>query len=67
MAVFEKEDVQATAIGKLTTERRLHLNFNGETVADMDMTFLFNPCNSTKTATIEKQTSQNPSFRSQKT
>ncbi len=43
MAVFEKEDVTATAIGKLTTERRLQLNFNGEKVADMDMTFLFNP------------------------
>ena len=46
MAVFEKEDVQATAIGKLTTERRLHLCYNGETVADMEMAFLFTPCKS---------------------
>ena len=62
MAIFEREDVQATAIGKLTTERRLQLNYNGETVADMDMAFLFNPCKSTKVATIEKQSFTEPEF-----
>jgi len=62
MAVFEKEDVEATAIGKLTTERRLELNFNGEKVADMDMAFLFNPCKSMKVATIETQTFAEPHF-----
>jgi phosphoribosylformylglycinamidine synthase len=62
MAVFEKEDVQATAIGKLTTERRLQLNFNGEKVADMDMAFLFNPCESMKTATIETPSFTEPDF-----
>ena len=62
MAVFEKEDVQATAIGKLVTERRLQLNYNGERVADMDMTFLFNPCKSMKVATIEKQSLTEPEF-----
>jgi phosphoribosylformylglycinamidine synthase len=62
MAVFEKEDVQATAIGKLTTERRLQLSFNGEKVADMDMAFLFTPCKSMKVATIEEQTCIEPNF-----
>ncbi len=62
MAVFEKEDVAATAIGKLTTERRLQLSFNGEKVADMDMAFLFTPCKSMKIATIEKQTFTEPQF-----
>ncbi len=62
MAVFEKEDVQATAIGKLTTERRLQLNFHGEKVADMDMAFLFNPCKSMKTATIETLSFTEPEF-----
>ena len=62
MAVFEKEDVVATAIGKLTTDRRLQLNFNGEKVADMDMAFLFNPCKSMKTAIIEKQNFTEPEF-----
>ena len=62
MAIFEKEDVQATAIGKLTSERRLQLNFNGEKVADMDMAFLFNPCKSMKTATIEIPSFTEPEF-----
>ena len=56
MAVFEKEDVIATAIGTLTNERRLKLMYNGEVVSDLDMTFLFNPCTSRKVATIEKTT-----------
>ena len=63
MAVFEKEDVQATAIGKLTTERRLQLSFNGDKVADMEMAFLFNPCKSMKIATIEKQSFTEPEFQ----
>ena len=62
MAVFEKEDVIATAIGALTPERRLILTYNGETVSDIDMTFLFNPCTSTKVATIEKTTFTEPEF-----
>ena len=62
MAIFEKEDVQATAIGKLTIERRLQLNFHGEKVADIDMAFLFNPCKSTKTATIETPSFKEPEF-----
>ncbi len=62
MAVFAKEDVEATAIGKLTAERRLQLNFNGDKVADMEMTFLFNPCKSMKTATVETQNFVEPEF-----
>jgi phosphoribosylformylglycinamidine synthase II len=62
MAVFEKEDVIATAIGTLTTERRLKLTYNEEVVSDIDMTFLFNPCTSMKVATIEKQTLTEPEF-----
>jgi phosphoribosylformylglycinamidine synthase II len=62
MAVFEKEDVLASAIGTLTTERRLKLTYNEETVSDIDMTFLFNPCTSSKVATIEKTTFTEPEF-----
>jgi phosphoribosylformylglycinamidine synthase len=62
MAIFHKEDVDATAIGKLTTERRLELNFNGDKVADLDMAFLFNPCKSMKTATVETQKLIEPQF-----
>ena len=62
MAVFEKEDVQANAIGKLTPERRLQLSYNGETVSDIDMEFMFNPCESTKVATIETPKLTEPEF-----
>lgn len=62
MAIFAKEDVEATAIGKLMTKRRLQLNFNGEKVADMDMAFLFNPCESMKTAVIETSCFTEPEF-----
>ena len=62
MAVFEKEDVIATAIGILTPERRLKLTYNDETVSDVDMTFLFNPCTSSKVATFEKTNFTEPEF-----
>jgi phosphoribosylformylglycinamidine synthase II len=62
MAVFEKEDVQATAIGKLIPQRRLQLSYNGELVSDIDMEFLFNPCESTKTAAIETPKLTEPEF-----
>ncbi len=62
MAVFEKEDVLATAIGKLIPERRLQLSYNSELVADIDMEFMFNPCESSKTATIETPQLTEPEF-----
>ena len=62
MAVFEQEDVEANAIGTLTIERRLHLNYLGETVADLDMAFLFNLCESTKKATLETPCLTEPEF-----
>jgi phosphoribosylformylglycinamidine synthase II len=62
MAVFEQEDVEATAIGTLTTERHLHLEYFGETVVDLDMAFLFNTCESTKTAVIETPRLTEPEF-----
>jgi phosphoribosylformylglycinamidine synthase II len=62
LAVFEKEDVEATAIGTLTTEKRLRLCFGDVTVADLDMQFLFQPLKSVKTATYEKISLKEPSF-----
>ncbi|MCW4030178.1 MAG: phosphoribosylformylglycinamidine synthase subunit PurL [Candidatus Bathyarchaeota archaeon] len=62
MAIFEKEDVLANAIGKLTLQRRLELTYNGETVADINMEFMFNPCESTKTATIQTPNLTEPIF-----
>ena len=62
MAVFEKEDVLATAIGKLIPERRLQLKYSGEMVCDIDMDFMFSLCESSKTATIETPKFVEPQF-----
>ena len=62
MAIFEREDVLATAIGQLIPDRRLQLSHNGELVSDIDMEFLFNPCESTKIATFETQKFVEPEF-----
>jgi phosphoribosylformylglycinamidine synthase len=62
MAVFEKEDVEATAVGKLTREKRLQLRFENVTVADMDMQFLFTPPKSLKNATYESVNIEEPLF-----
>jgi phosphoribosylformylglycinamidine synthase len=62
LAIFEKEDVEATAIGELTTEKRLCLRYRGKTVANLDMPFLFTPLKSAKIAKFEKTLLEEPSF-----
>jgi phosphoribosylformylglycinamidine synthase len=62
LEVFEKEDVEATAIGKLTREQRLQLSYQGERVAEMDMAFLFEPPESVKTAVHETVSLEEPAF-----
>jgi len=60
--VFEEEDVQATAIGKLVPERVLELSYQGQIVARMDLTFLFTPPKTTKTAVIEHTKFEEPNL-----
>jgi phosphoribosylformylglycinamidine synthase II len=62
LEVFEREDVEATAVGKLTREKRLTLRFAGVTVADIDMQFLFTPPESMKTATYPVVNLEEPEF-----
>ena len=62
LEIFKKEDVEATAVGKLTRETRLQLSYFGETVADMDMLFLFEPPESMKTAVYETVSFEEPLF-----
>ncbi len=62
LAVFAKEDVEATAIGQLTAERKLRLRFDGATVAELDMAFLFQPVKSAKTATYKPTHIVEPTF-----
>nr|MCK4463060.1 phosphoribosylformylglycinamidine synthase [Candidatus Omnitrophota bacterium] len=40
--LFENENVEATVIGKFTKSKKLHLLYNGKTVANLDMQFLHN-------------------------
>jgi phosphoribosylformylglycinamidine synthase len=40
MELFGDEDVEATVIGTFTGNGKLHLRYDGETVADLDMKFL---------------------------
>jgi phosphoribosylformylglycinamidine synthase II len=42
MAIFEKEDVEASVIGEFTDNKRLQLYYNGNLVCDLDMQFLHN-------------------------
>jgi phosphoribosylformylglycinamidine synthase len=53
LAAFEHEDVEAAAVGKLTSDRTLRLSFHGLNVAEMDISFLFEPPRMTKTAKYE--------------
>lgn len=43
LEIFETEEVEATAIGKFNDGGRLEVRYEGETVADLDLDFLFNP------------------------
>jgi phosphoribosylformylglycinamidine synthase II len=62
LEIFENEDVEATAIGRLTQETSLQLYYQGEKVTDMDMHFLFEPPGSVKTATYENAKLKEPAF-----
>ena len=62
LEIFEKEEVEATAIGKLTKQKRLKLTYRNEITADLDMYFLFKPPESTKTAIYEKLNLEEPAF-----
>jgi phosphoribosylformylglycinamidine synthase II len=60
--IFEKEDVEATAIGKLTTDETLHIEYDGEVVAEMEIPFLFQPPKTVKTATHKPTKMNEPTF-----
>jgi phosphoribosylformylglycinamidine synthase II len=62
LEVFQKEDVEANAIGTLTKEKTLKLTYKGTTVSKLDMKFLFSPQKSLKTATTQKINLKEPTF-----
>jgi|YelNatPaOPRAMG01_1025707.scaffolds.fasta_scaffold00375_16 phosphoribosylformylglycinamidine synthase len=62
LKVFEKEEVEAAAIGQLTFEPRLRLRHEGLNVADLNVDFLFKPPESQKTAVLESSVPAEPMF-----
>lgn len=62
LEVFSKEEVDATAIGRLTSKRRLKLIFGAEEVANLDMSFIFTPPDSQKIAIYKKTKFCEPFF-----
>ena len=60
--IFEKEDVGATAIGKMTTDKVLRIHYQGEAVTEVDIAFLFAPPRSTKIAEYKPPNLTEPSF-----
>jgi phosphoribosylformylglycinamidine synthase II len=43
LEIFETEDVKATPIGRFTTDGILKVTYNGQTVAELDLDFVFDP------------------------
>ena len=43
LEIFETENVKATPIGKFTTDGILKVTYNGQTVAELDIDFVFDP------------------------
>jgi phosphoribosylformylglycinamidine synthase len=50
LEIFESEEVEATAVGKLTSDRVLRLYYQHEKVAEISISFLFEPPRTTRIA-----------------
>ena len=63
LKVFADEDVEATVLGEFTDTGRLHLMYNGDTIADMEMEFMHDGIpRITKKAFWKKPEHEEPSF-----
>jgi phosphoribosylformylglycinamidine synthase II len=55
LEIFRSEDVEATPIGKYTADKVLRICFQGEKMAEMDISFLFEPQGTTRTAEYQPE------------
>jgi len=62
LEIFERENVEATAIGKYTADKVLRIYYQGERVAEMDVPFLFEPPRAAKTAEYKPGSFEEPLF-----
>jgi phosphoribosylformylglycinamidine synthase len=60
--VFENEDVEANAIGRLTADEVLQISYQGAKVAEIEIPFLFQPPTVLRTARDEGANLEEPSF-----
>jgi len=60
--VFESEGVEAAPVGKFTDDRMLQAYYRGQTVAELDLHFLFNPPKARRVARWKKPSLIEPSF-----
>jgi len=62
LEIFRSEDVEATALGKYTADKILRIYFHGEKVAEMNISFLFEPPRAVKIAEYKPARFEEPSF-----
>jgi phosphoribosylformylglycinamidine synthase len=60
--ILEKEDVEATAIGKFTADRILRIYYHGKRIAEVDIPFLFEPPRTVRIAEYKPTNFTEPSF-----
>jgi len=63
LEIFEKEDVEATAIGKYTADKVLRIRYKGAKVAELDIPFMFEPPQTVRTAEHKPLRSEEPRFQ----
>jgi len=63
LKVFQREDVEATPIGKFTDNESLTIDYQGERVAEISIDFLFEPPTARKEARWKSPAQREPSFK----
>ena len=62
LEIFETENVKASPIGKFTTDGILKVTYNGQTVAELDIDFVFNPPKFVATTNWKPPKLEEPTF-----
>lgn len=62
LEIFNDENVKATPIGRFTTDGMLKVTFNGHTVAELDIDFIFKPPKFIGTTYWKPQKQEEPTF-----
>ena len=63
LKIFQREDVEATPIGRFTDNEVLTLEYQGERVAEIDINFLFEPPTVKQVAKWKSPAYKEPSFK----